>query len=138
MKMRVIDQYSAQLNLKTALLAAALKTALKNAGDTVLKETRLNVASGMSRSLGWPPWAPRTVERAGGYKEGLIDTGELLNSLNMEHDDKQAVIYTDTPYARFHEFGTNRTPMRPFMRPAILGNYKEVVARFRDDMKKAV
>ncbi len=44
----------------------------------------------------------------------------------------------DTWYWRFLEFGTENTPARPFMRPAMTGADAEVVSTFATELEKAV
>lgn len=52
-----------------------------------------------------------------------VDTGELRDSINyavMDHEyGWQVLVYASAPYALFVEFGTRRSPMQPFLRPAL-------------------
>lgn len=101
-----------------------------------------NVLSGMSRGLDWLPWAPSTMarkERIGGF-EGLVgETRQLLDRTDSEVVDKSTVIlFNDMPYAWYHEYGTSTVPMRPFLRPAVLGNKKEILKIFRNALKKVL
>jgi len=37
-----------------------------------------------------------------------VDTGRLLNSVNFKASQKNAVVFTEIPYARFIELGTSK------------------------------
>lgn len=53
------------------------------------------------------------------YHEGLIDTGAMLNSVQVTPIAKGAEVGPRIEYAAYHEFGTVHMPARPFMQPAI-------------------
>ena len=45
-----------------------------------------------------------------------VDTGRLKNSIRAEADGLTARVVADCEYAAAVEFGTSRTPPKPFMR----------------------
>lgn len=50
--------------------------------------------------------------------EGAVDTGTLLNSVQVKAKEFSAEIGPHTEYAYFVEFGTRKMPARPYMIPA--------------------
>jgi phage virion morphogenesis protein len=63
------------------------------------------------------PWErnrPSTILRKG-TDDPLIDTGALLKSIYMRSDKDGFMVYTQTPYAVFHQMGTSHVPERAFM-----------------------
>lgn len=63
------------------------------------------------------PWErnrPSTIQRKG-VDDPLVDTGFLKKSIYMRSDKEGFMVYTQTPYAVFHQVGTSRFPERPFM-----------------------
>ena len=62
-------------------------------------------------------------------REGVIDTGALLDSITAERRDEQTTIVRDgVEYGVYQEFGTSRIAARPFFTPAI-ENFGEIFER---------
>lgn len=64
----------------------------------------------------WPPLAASTIERKG-HGEILVETGELRSSLTdpgmaMRKSAKTLEYGTNVDYARYHQEGTPKMPMR--------------------------
>lgn len=62
----------------------------------------------------WSPWAPSTVDSYpdDGNRQLLDRYGDMLLSLNHKADATSVRIGFGTPYAVFHEWGTERMPRR--------------------------
>lgn len=62
----------------------------------------------------WAPWAPSTVDSYpdDGNRQLLDRYGDMLLSLNHKADATSVRIGFGTPYAAFHEWGTERMPRR--------------------------
>lgn len=64
-------------------------------------------------------------------------TGNLSRSLHAEATgDKEVTVGTDVEYAGYVEMGTSRMQGRPYLRPALAENQKEVVSRVQASYKK--
>lgn len=46
---------------------------------------------------------------------GLVKTGRLKRSIRARGDRRSVTVYTDIPYAVFHQYGTRRVPARNFI-----------------------
>lgn len=55
-----------------------------------------------------------------------VDTGRFLNSVDMEHDDTTAKIYSELDYSKYLEFGTSRIPARKHFNNSLDRNRKEI------------
>ncbi len=65
--------------------------------------------------INWAALKPATVaKRRNGSSEILNDTGRLKGSISHVATNSFVEITTDTEYAPFHQFGTNRMVARPF------------------------
>lgn len=62
----------------------------------------------------WAPWAQSTVDSYpdDGNRQLLDRYGDMLLSLNYKADATSVRIGFGTPYAAFHEWGTERMPRR--------------------------
>jgi len=63
------------------------------------------------------PWErnrPSTIAKKG-RDDPLVDTGKLKKSVYMKSDKDGFMVYTEVPYAGFHQSGTDRFTARPFM-----------------------
>lgn len=97
-------------------------TALGNAsevldgiGATLKDSTRARIATGKSSPDGtpWQRLAPATLRQKGG--DILIDTGQLHASIAYEVIGDTLFIGTSKTYGAYHQFGTTKTPARPFL-----------------------
>ena len=77
----------------------------------------------------WAPWAPSTVDSYpdDGNRQLLDRYGDMLLSLNHKADATSVRIGFGTPYAAFHEWGTERMPRRGL----ILGSLQETENKAR-------
>ena len=73
------------------------------------------------------------------------DTGRLLNSITTVQKTQEGVIEvkagggkSQVKYAAMLEFGTSKMAERPFMRPALLKNKKNVQDKVNNRVKKAL
>lgn len=80
-------------------------------------------------------WAPR--KREGDGHPLLIDTGALLQSavgsgpgMIQRLDAREVTIGSSVYYGKFHQYGTNKMPARPFMgaSPETLDRCGEIIA----------
>lgn len=94
---------------------------LNQVGKIELDETRKRILQTKMSPNGtpWLPWAPSTLayrNKKGNASKGLLnDTGALLNSFKIIVKDKQVVVGTNLPYAKYLQDGTNKMPARPFI-----------------------
>ncbi len=62
----------------------------------------------------WQPLSPRTVSRKG-HSDILIDTTTLKNSIEKEVTPEELIVGTNTPYGKYHQYGTSNIPQRAFL-----------------------
>ena len=55
-----------------------------------------------------------------------VRTGRLRNSIAYEVDKLTARVGTNVKYAPYLEFGTSRIAARPYLRPGLYNNRKEI------------
>jgi len=60
-----------------------------------------------------------------------VDTGLLMNSIQVEHNETFSTVFTNTEYAIFQEYGTRKMEARPFMEPAAKAEWPFYVARMK-------
>ena len=86
---------------------------------------------------GWVPLQPKTVERKGA-ETPLLETGELRDSIEYAVDKQAmvAVVGSNNPKAKWHEFGTIHIPARSFLRGAALRKEHEVTTLVGDEIAK--
>lgn len=64
-------------------------------------------------------WQPVIDRRTGAEKSRpLVDTGRLRRSLKTSRSGLTGTVYTDVPYAEYHNEGTDTLPQRQFMGPS--------------------
>ena len=76
----------------------------------------------------WPPLAASTLRtrKSRGYegRKILHNTGKLRRSYTKTPQtrivDNEMFIWSDVPYARYHELGTKRMPPRPVLKKAAI------------------
>lgn len=85
---------------------------------------------------------PNTIKKKGSSKP-LIETGTLLDSISIEIKGLSLKVgptgnnpsgLSNEEQALYHEFGTQRIPPRPFMRPS----YEEVEPKLKDEICEVV
>ena len=65
-----------------------------------------------------------------------VDTGTFLNSVQFKTGKDDAVIFSQTPYAKHLEFGTSRIPPRRHFNNSKSRNKEEVVRIINKEIKK--
>lgn len=72
----------------------------------------------------WPELSPATIAaRRKGSEKGIAhrapvplrDTGRMYNSMASKTTTYDAAVGTNVPYAKDHQFGTDKIPARPFL-----------------------
>lgn len=85
---------------------------------------------------------PSTIAKKGSDRP-LIETGTLLDSISVEINGLSFTVkptgdnpsgLTNEQQAIYHEFGTERIPPRPFMRPS----YEEVEPKLKEEISEVV
>ena len=99
-------------NLEKKLIAAAMQ-GLEESGGAIVDEARERVP---------------------------VKTGRLKDSIGLATDEDalSVTVKADTPYAKFVEFGTFKTPARPFFLPAVEHERPKTAGRVADAIKKAM
>lgn len=101
---------------------------------TMIKEDIIEGVTSQSRGL--KPLAKATVETKG-HGTILVDTSEMINSFEIQNHGDTAIIspqgthksgLTNEELATIHEYGTNKIPPRPFVRP-VYDEYKDKVPK---------
>lgn len=75
------------------------------------------------------------------YKESedkLIRTGNMLNSVQVAPDGKEAVLYVGAEYGVYHEMGTVHIPARPYLQPAVTEHKQEIVQAALVNLRRLV
>jgi len=70
-----------------------------------------------------------------------VDTGRLRSSIThqVKAEGKKVIgrIGTNVEYARSLEFGTNKMAARPFLRPIVINNRREIIRQLVAGIKRA-
>jgi len=127
-----VDEFLRRL---TQYFDTGLRKALEEFAEELRKETKQRFFTKTDpEGNAWKPLAPSTVKRKG-HSSQLIETGNLLRSINTEVEDGEVRIGTNVFYGRFQEEGTVRIPKRSY-----LGVTKSTVEKFakriKNDMEK--
>lgn len=85
------------------------KEVLSEIAAKFLNRVRLGFRN--SKNPDGEPW-PHLKHRKG---QPLLDTGTLLRSIRFEIKNDQIHMGTGLHYAKYHQFGTQHIPKRPFM-----------------------
>ena len=64
---------------------------------------------------GWLPWSPRYAATRRPGNSLLIDTHDLVDSIDSYADGNTAVVFSDVVYAGTHQDGHGNVPARPFL-----------------------
>ena len=112
----------------------ALHEGLKVVSKIIEKKAK-NIIGEYSKGAGpFPEWAPlaeRTLmdKERKGYSppdNPLLRTGDLRNSISSKVDGLEAVVGSTSEIAPYHEFGTSKMPMRPFIGTAAFRSKKKI------------
>ena len=71
-------------------------------------------ANGQNRPTVWSPLSPAYAKRVKPPVPTLFRKGTLFQSLRVTFSEAQGTVWTDSPIAEFHQFGTSKMPARPF------------------------
>ncbi|MTI49457.1 MAG: hypothetical protein FH761_16615 [Firmicutes bacterium] len=116
----------------------ALEKAINNYQKELSKE---NVRRMEQASIFVEGEAKRNIKKIKSKEGKLIDTGRMLNSITHEVDTKgnkvRGFVGTNVFYAKYQELGTQNIPPRPFLRPALLFNRKEVKEILKNGLNSA-
>lgn len=124
---------------KAGRIASSSKAALEQLGAEEVQAVQDRIRTGKTSPEGqaWRPWALATLRqriREGTTGGGLLyKTGALYNSIKWKITSANLIIYSDSPYAQYHQNGTSRMPARPFM-----GWSKQGLNNFRERLRQAI
>ena len=124
---------------KAGAISAKSLDALRDLGAQEVENARSRVTTTKVGPDGtpWAPWALATLRertRAGNVAQGLLNvTGALAQSIQWKLTGKNLIIYSDSPYAQWHQNGTDRMPARPF-----LGWSQAGLTDFRERLREAI
>jgi len=110
-KIEGIREIVKKLNTTVTELRKSGMLGLVRAGELLQSEVKESIAGNRAE--------PRSV-----------DTGRFLNSVELVKKDKEVIVKSDVPYAKFLEYGTSRMPAR--------SHFRNSVARNKDKMKRIV
>lgn len=127
-------------------LFPAFKAQIDEDGQFVLEKLQGHIDS---QDLGWTPLAKRTVELKGGDTTILVETGTLRNSLSVRRIKSSAsgsTIFIGASPWKGHspsgqklstlmiwlEYGTDKMPPRPLIRPTIEEVEDEIKKHWRE------
>lgn|SRR3982750_2212422 len=112
----------------------ALHEGLKIAAKVIEKTAKKEIGKYQSGIGPFPEWAEladSTIDEKErlGYAppdNPLLRTGELRDSISSKVDGLVAYVGSTSDLATYHEFGTSKMPMRPFIGPAAYRNKKKI------------
>lgn len=71
-----------------------------------------------------------------------VDTGALklsiASSMERDSDSVTGVVFTNSPYAAYQEFGTSRMAAHPYMMPALNENKPVFEKQAKTELEKAI
>ncbi|WOJ89848.1 hypothetical protein RZS28_00595 [Methylocapsa polymorpha] len=117
------------------------KLAAMERACTVLEESAKGAIG--TYEFGWPQLAESTQEDRArlGYppNEPLLRTGELRDSIKHEvASGNEGYVGTNSPIAKYQEFGTIKIPPRPFLGGALAAKGEEVAECFGGALKATI
>lgn len=74
----------------------------------------------------------RTHQASAPGQAPQTDTGRLVSSISVRIQDREAIIFSRTEYAKYLEFGTQNMAARPFFHPAIERHRAKFRERYND------
>lgn len=94
---------------------------MERAANRIVRETiqriEVNVKNGMAQTHSGAMYGTHQASASGEYP--AIDTGALINSVQSEMETEiVGVVYTNSDYAMYLEYGTINMSPRSFMRPS--------------------
>jgi HK97 gp10 family phage protein len=110
-----------------------------NLADSTLEEKFRNGATQDDPLIGYYPNG-RTTKRkkVKGTTKSKSYNGKLMNSFKMKHVGLVAIVGTNDPVAKYHEFGTKHILPRPFLRPALYQEQEFIQTEFRKAVVKTI
>lgn len=65
-----------------------------------------------------------------------VDTGRLLNSVDLTTSKTEGKVFTDVPYGKFIEFGTSKLSPRRHFRNSLARNQQKINQIIKEEIKK--
>ncbi len=128
-----------EFSLKLAELvfkeAIAMEKGLKIVANKIKRDAKNKIGhyqKGIGKFPEWAELADSTLQEKErlGYSppdNPLLRTGDMRASIKSEVKGLEAVIGSTDPKSVYHEFGTSKMPMRPFIGPAAFKNKKFIM-----------
>lgn len=66
-----------------------------------------------------------------------VDTGRLLNSVDINVGSKEAMVSSEMPYAKYIEYGTSKIKARKHFTNSAFRNKEKVKETFESEIKQA-
>lgn len=111
----------------------SLDAGMAACGHVIQRDAQERIGSYQGEVGPFPAWAPLTpgtqadrVAKGFAPEDPLLRTGELRDSIVMEHEHFAVVVGSTSPVAGYQEYGTSSIPPRPFIGPAALAKMGEV------------
>jgi hypothetical protein len=115
------------LAVAAAQTPAAIHRGLEDAGRIVEEEARGMLGEYQPATPPFPRWADlkdatlRDRLRQGySANEPLLRSGEMRDTIHHERKGDTVFVFSRSPIAPHHEFGTSKMPPRPFLGPAMV------------------
>jgi len=125
------------------------KSAIKVRDDAVNKFGEYQPAVGP-----YPAWEElkedtiKQKEKAGGGEDPLIGHSNgngskvwpqpLRNTIGIKTEGLTAAVGTDDPIGKYHEYGTEHIPPRPFLRPALYENQDNIKNNVKEGIQNGI
>lgn len=100
-----------------------------------------------NQTQNWTPLKSDTVKKKGSSKM-LIETGQLVDSITViPQSDLEYIIapegnhssgLSNSQLAIYHEYGTEKVPPRPFIRPVFEENAPQVVSEMKEIVRETI
>lgn len=71
-------------------------------------------------------------------KKVPVDKGTLRDNIFYKVEGKQAIIYDNVEYAPYVELGTVKMQARPFLRPSVFNNRKQILNIVSNSLKEVL
>ncbi|WP_376092819.1 phage virion morphogenesis protein [Roseomonas sp. CCTCC AB2023176] len=118
-----------QMALAAASAARGEARGLKAAGQMLEEEARASLGTYQAAAAPFPRWADLKdatiadrLRHGFSANEPLKRSGDLRDTIHHEVKGRTVHVFTRSPIAPHHEFGTRRMAPRPFLGPAVVRN----------------
>lgn len=78
------------------------------------------------------------IVQADAKRQVPVDTGNLRGSISRQIKGNTAIVGSNVEYAEHVEYGTRHMQSRPYMRPAIDNNRKDLIRRLANMIRSAI